>query len=544
MSKIFWDRVGYFVLGIAIFIGLITRFSPLFYYSEFKSDQGRDAFVLMQMKEDGYIPLEGPNSSFEGYSLPPFYYYITFPTTFLGEHPALQIIPNALFSFFSIPLLFYFLKYYCKFPYLKYTTLISAFLALVWSFQIKDIVLGNVYWNPGPVTFFTLLYLVLMGSLEFRLKKGLGYVYTSILLGIVIAFACGLHSITMVIFPSVTAMCFYYLFLSSRFDRKRLYAYLIVLFSALLCLIPYFFAENNIFASIYHRYMGGDELIKVMVKSIIVLGIIFILVNLCCWRFIIEIISREFTKNLVVIALLMLSIGFIIFNFDDYIFSIRVLLGNVYLPFGNEMIDMFIKYLFAPTVLLGFTAFLFRLDFVNNIYLLIFLILAFLSQFFVYRFQIYYLTIIYLIPVVIFYGLIDKINSQVYRKICLLVLIIFGFISMIVNGYYSYNYVYILKYKHNGLITVNDINQAFQKIPERSCIKFDDEKVYNQAYQYIAMYMTKKDFSFSAECPDNGYVLSPKYGVSGIYLPGMISQNDYKEFDVFFVGNSYYIYRI
>jgi hypothetical protein len=99
--------VAYSLMGLAIAIGILTRIISLFQYTTFDigpaPDQIRDAFVYMGMME-GDFPTLGQASSAGGYNLPPLYYYLVFPFVQLGANPALQVLPNGIFSFLAIPL--------------------------------------------------------------------------------------------------------------------------------------------------------------------------------------------------------------------------------------------------------------------------------------------------------------------------------------------------------------------------------------------------------------------------------------------------------
>ena len=93
------------ILGLALFLGIITRFYFLTSYIQFDGEQARSGFILMKMWQ-GDWPTLGAPSSIGGYGIFPYYYYWTFLWTLLGSDPVFQVLSNAVPSFGSILLIF------------------------------------------------------------------------------------------------------------------------------------------------------------------------------------------------------------------------------------------------------------------------------------------------------------------------------------------------------------------------------------------------------------------------------------------------------
>ena len=102
--------LAYTLMLLATALSMLNRLINLFRYTTFDigpdPDQVRDAFVYMAMQA-GQFPTLGPGASIGGYSLPPLYYYLVFPATLIGPDPRLQVLPNAVLSFLTTPLLIY-----------------------------------------------------------------------------------------------------------------------------------------------------------------------------------------------------------------------------------------------------------------------------------------------------------------------------------------------------------------------------------------------------------------------------------------------------
>jgi hypothetical protein len=120
--------VAWSIITASLILGVLTRFIPLLHYIDFIDDQAYNAFVNAHMRGAsslllgerdpsysdftakrwyGNFPTVGPPISGMRFFIAPLYYYIVFPLTILSSYPTLQAIPNAVFSFLTIPLVIF-----------------------------------------------------------------------------------------------------------------------------------------------------------------------------------------------------------------------------------------------------------------------------------------------------------------------------------------------------------------------------------------------------------------------------------------------------
>ncbi len=210
-SKISKIIIGSIIL-LALVIGAVTRLYSVFSYDQFAGDQARDAFVYQKMGQ-GIWPTLGPGSSVGGYGLPPLYYYLNYFVSFGSLDPAWQAFPNALFSFLSIPLLFYFILLLLNGQKSPRAWLIASVAALWWSVFFNDIILNNLEWNPNSAPFFLMILVILIKSVSNPNLKIWQKVTLWIALGFVVSIMMSLHSSTLFVIPAVFVIFVgYYLF--------------------------------------------------------------------------------------------------------------------------------------------------------------------------------------------------------------------------------------------------------------------------------------------------------------------------------------------
>jgi len=236
---------------IALIIGLLTRIIACFQYITFDigpaPDQIRDAFVYMDMW-NGKFPTLGPGSSIGGYSLPPLYYYLVFPFTILGPNLEFQVFPNALFSFLSIILLIYFLyKILAKLGTSPEKNLIISGLGGLWySTFFGEIFINNFQWNPGPIIFFLLLFLLLYDfqySPQNSTYKSINHKISWILYGVTMSVLVSLHSTTLFIIPLVFFVSLVLFIYRKRNLKKDWFLPLFSIISSVIVLLPYWKGE-------------------------------------------------------------------------------------------------------------------------------------------------------------------------------------------------------------------------------------------------------------------------------------------------------------
>ncbi len=235
-------RFAWVLTGLALLIGFITRPFALLRYVDFDGDQARDAYLYANMQH-GFWPTLGPPITGENYYLPPLYYYLVFPFTLLGPHPALQALPNALLTLLSIPLVGACVHRLLSNLPSPQRLLWASIGALWWSVMLVDIMLGTREWNPSPIVFFMLAF-TLIAAAQLRNpsldRRSAG---SWALLGVLLAFSVSLHATTLYVMPPIF-IGVGIAFIARSASRPRA-AFLVFLgaLSACLCLTPYWLGE-------------------------------------------------------------------------------------------------------------------------------------------------------------------------------------------------------------------------------------------------------------------------------------------------------------
>lgn len=242
------ELAGKIIILLAISFGFFSRVISVFHYNTFdvgsSPDQVRDAYVYMKMWQ-GVWPSLGPASSIGGYNILPLYYYLVFPFTIFGPNPVFQALPNALLSFLSIPVLIYLVYQLLEHLDLGKRLLLAGLAGFWYSSLFADIYLSTYEWNPSPIPFFLMSFVLLY---KFQLETHLPLKIQAIswvAYGVVLAVLVSLHSSTMFVMP-IVFIASSILFIAK--NRKRWQQCCLPIYSvltALLCLIPYWKGEAS-----------------------------------------------------------------------------------------------------------------------------------------------------------------------------------------------------------------------------------------------------------------------------------------------------------
>jgi hypothetical protein len=263
------------ILVIACLIGLITRIVPLTRYAQYDLDAARDTYVYAMMRTgqisptvhsdrghddigyatvwNGSWPTLGPviPTGWLPLHLPPLFYYLVFPFTFLGPNPVWAALPDALFSFLSIPLVIL-----ITYRLLQGTTrsrrfLLSAVAGLWQSLLFTNIAEGSLAWNPSSVPFFSLSFALVAANIIQRAKVDRYSLLSWGLLGFLLAILVSLHGQTLYTFPFVfVAVCIMFIHRTADLHGKSyaLKACTMITLSVLVfasCLTPYWYGESR-----------------------------------------------------------------------------------------------------------------------------------------------------------------------------------------------------------------------------------------------------------------------------------------------------------
>lgn len=228
------------LIGIFLF-GVFLRAYHFHDWLLFELDQVRDASMVDRVLDGTEkFPLLGPTMRGSGetkeslFRVGPIYpYFQIFSAKIFSSRPDAMAYPDFLFSVFSIPLLYIFLKKY-------FIWFISLELTGLYAISFFSIQYSRFAWNPNSIPFFVLLFLIsLYEFFSKREKVGVGY---GVALGIAIGIGVQLHAIVLVVFSGIMLISG---FLLLKKDLKIIKRLSLVLGVAILLNIPQIFSEIN-----------------------------------------------------------------------------------------------------------------------------------------------------------------------------------------------------------------------------------------------------------------------------------------------------------
>ncbi|MEM9903730.1 MAG: hypothetical protein AAF921_01725 [Cyanobacteria bacterium P01_D01_bin.44] len=490
--------MGYLLISLGILIGLSTRLLAVFQYVTFDigpdPDQIRDAFAVMNMWR-GDLPTLGPQVSTVGrHHILPLYYYLFFPFTLLGPNPIFQALPNALFSFLSIPLFIYLIYQLLERIEKSKRIFLSGLGGFWYSLLYGDIFISNFQWNPSSIPFFimvlTLLFkLQMQGNFSFAIQALLWTVY-----GAILAIIVSLHSSTLFVMPVVFAVTSS-IFIYDAIKRKR--KFLLVSFpfvsilSALITLTPYWIGEigrnfNNtkaILRTIFETSRQSDEniLISIYTKiSNLFLSYIMIAQQAYFW-------NTSWLYLIISITFLSLVTGWGLFKFK-----------------GNRHIWLMWCSLWA--------VFLLAASNINPI-----------------ETPFYYKLLLLFAPIVFTLSSLAYLDcSPTKKKIFSCLIGLFIFLSVASNLFYDYRFM-VSKYGPERLVNTADIIQIMNQLPARSTIcdpRIERKREVNNQYNYIDTYITHKRISLLSECQPGNFVIHPKRNM--LIKNNVLNENNYE----------------
>ena len=230
------------ILATAIVLGVGMRLGGLLSYVDFFGDQGRDALRFFDMHA-GAWPTLGPETQLVQFRLPPLYYYVVAPFSWLGTAPALQAIPNALFSIASIVLLVFLVRRLLANVAEPSRSVIAAVAALWWSVTFVDVFFANREWNPTPVPFVVFALILLWSHQADRNRTRWDVLATPIAIGALLAFGVSCHASALYVLPVAFVVMSVMHIASAPRDWRSWTEVGLALGFAVLCLTPYWIGE-------------------------------------------------------------------------------------------------------------------------------------------------------------------------------------------------------------------------------------------------------------------------------------------------------------
>jgi len=193
------------ILLLITAVGIFLRIYHFRDWLLFNPDQARDAMVVDKVLsgQKSWIIL-GPEVGNNRFGLGPWFYHLEIISAkIFGSAPDKMAYPDLLFSVFSIPLFYIFLKKY-------FSTKLSLAITALYSVSFFAVRYSRFASNPNSIPFFVLLFLLgILYLMEPDRKKSF---WGAALVGIGIGVGIQLHILLFFILPTIAALFFLFLF--------------------------------------------------------------------------------------------------------------------------------------------------------------------------------------------------------------------------------------------------------------------------------------------------------------------------------------------
>ena len=239
------------LLILIMAVGIYLRTYHFHDWLYFYPDQARDALVVKDYLGGKIpLPLMGFRAASTNFDLGAMYYYFQILSgKMFGVAPDKMAYPDLFFNILAIPLFFYFLKRYFR-------TGISLALTAIYSFSFYAIEYSRFAWNPNPMPFFVLLYLLsLWKFLTEKEKTRWGWIAA---IGVSIGVGIQLHTILIFLLSSVSLIA---LIISMKNNWRLWSRWLAILAIAMLL------NTNQIISEINHHFSNTKRLFNLSATS-------------------------------------------------------------------------------------------------------------------------------------------------------------------------------------------------------------------------------------------------------------------------------------
>ncbi len=517
------NLVAFLPIFLALSIGFSLRFLCFIKYTTFdigpSPDQVRDAFIYMDMWQ-GEFPTLGPSASATKYSLPPLYYYLVFPSTIFSTNPISQVLPNVLFSFFTIPLLIYLVYQLLENIPLSLRLLLAGIAGLWYSVIFPEIFISTFHWNPSPIPFFLIGFVLLFKFQRETKTSQIWQIISWSFYGIVLAILVSLHSTAMFVMPLVFAASVIEFVYKYRHNLKKCYLPLFSIAFFFLALIPYWQGE-------FSRNFSNSK------------QILYTIFNYSSQANSSNILSR-LTK--------------VIFNYFE-LGQQSYFIGNNWLFIAMSII--FLSLVFCFVIILCISPKIILIARVNisilAILSLTWILYLYAASNFQGTFFIHYKLLFIFAPIifaVLCLGYLDY-NQKYHQYIG--ILIISGILISIWSNL-SFDSKYLLsKYGVNRLVSTADIINVFNKLPNNSTVcepSYQGSRAIINPYNYIDRYITKKNLKFVSYCQSGNFRLYSRYklaqSIDNLWPTFKIIENQFNDQNsiIYYEDLSHYVYTI
>jgi hypothetical protein len=409
--------LAFLLFFVAFTIGLFSRIlAPQLAYTEFLGEQAREAFLHLQISQNGMVGF-GPISSIGKYYIPNGYYILFYIFSFWSDNPNIHILSNSISSFLTIPLFGFLI--YRAFAGFRKVVVVSVLASLIWSLFATDIFFAGFVWNPNSTSFFWMLLIVLY---ELILSKAIANKFVSLTWfaqGIIFGILTGLHS-------------------------------------SALFIIPFVFLLNNLYVSL--RLKSFKSLWSIF--GFLTLEFIYLRADFL----------NEFKNTLAIIDTVFnqSKVSHTLTEKLNHLFDPIISLGNnVY--FSQTQMPMLSFALVLVVILFGIVFYVGKKFYLVNYILILGLFLLASNSYWGALYS-HYLVLIWSVPLFFAFSLLFIEYSSKIKKVISLSLIFLGFVFFIQQNLEGINNIYQNKFGQNRLVNLADMNLALEKLPLNSSI--------------------------------------------------------------------------
>ena len=502
--------------------GFLVRLFVVLHFTNFTGDQINDAYRVLAIWK-GSLPTLGPGPTAwtqlgGDIYLPPLYYYLVFPFTTITFDLSSQAIPNAIFTFLSIPLLIFTVYKLLDNVNSEKRLFLAALAGFWYSILFRNIVLStgdSLAGNPVSMLFFLLIFVLLYTyQLEEKLAPAteilawIGY-------GISLAILTNLHFSSLFVMSVIFLGSIIFYIAHKPKQKKRWLLAGLSIASALLALTPYWLGE------ISRNWENTTRIISLAIGA-----------------------SSEKGYSVTLLQ----RLNAVIHGYLD--------LGKDVYFMGDSWKNIVISLMFFSIIfLVGI------LKFKGNrtiFFMLISIWIVFLAAYSstdmtkTYN-PVFYKLLIYLAPLFLTICSLAYLDfSKKFDKILIVFIIICLTISILINLKFHYNYV-SGRWGMPRIPNTFDLAKVIEEVPENSTLC---EAVGNyrnlRIYEYTNQYINKRNLKFSPECQPGNYYIYEKYESVGDFTmrqkqPLTKALNKFSrqyQFNVYKDTPLYYIYRV
>ncbi len=239
------------ILLVIIIAGIFLRTYNFREWLYFYPDQARDVTIVKEVLDgEREWPLMGAIAASTKFKIGPIYYYFQIISGYIfGVQPETMAYPDLFFSILSIPLLYYFSSRY-------FTKNLSLAITGLYAISFYAIEYSRFAWNPNPIPFFMLLFLIALW--KFLLEENKTKWPWVVMIGIALGVGVQLHTLLLLLLPAVLFFAFVFLMLKNRSVWRR---WVVIFALAVILNIPQIISEMD------KNYANSKLFLKLFTES-------------------------------------------------------------------------------------------------------------------------------------------------------------------------------------------------------------------------------------------------------------------------------------